>query len=109
MGAILVVLRLIWRGRRLLLNQLLKPGYPLADHVCQFSQRLDFLSVPRGVRRGKYSQNFADRLRIMGIIVLIPCDNIAVVGADIRPPCLLRRPLYVCQDYNACTETYTQL
>ena len=100
MVALLVALRLIWQGRRLLLNQPLKPGYPLADHVCHFSQRLGFLSVLRGVRRGEYSQYLPDRLCIVDMIVLIPCDNLAVGDADLRPPCLLSRPFYVCQDYD---------
>ena len=100
MGALLVALRLVWRGSRLLLNQLLKPGYPLADHVYQFSRRLGFSSVSRGVRRGEYSQNFLDRLRIVYMIVLIPCDNLAVGDADLRPPYLFRFPFCVGLDYD---------
>ena len=54
-GAFLVALRLVWRGFQLLLNQLLKPGYPLANYVFQFSWRLVFSLVSRGVRHGEYS------------------------------------------------------
>ena len=41
-GALLVTLRLIWQGSHPFLNQLLKTGYPLADHVCQFFWCLGF-------------------------------------------------------------------
>ena len=100
MGALLVALQLTWRGIRLLLNQLLKPGYPLAYHVCQLSRQLVFSSVSGGVRRGEYSQHFVDRLRVVDMILLIHFENIVVGDADLFSPCLLRLPFCVCQDYD---------
>ena len=72
---------------------MLNPIYPLADHVCQLSRRLGFSLVSRGVRHGEYSQNFADRLHVVDMIVPIRCNNLAVGEADIRPPMSFAPPI----------------
>ena len=97
---ILVAFLLVVWSLRMLLYQLFQPGHPLTEHFCQLSRLLRFPLISRRVCCGEYLQYFADRIRVVAVIVSVFRYNFAVGDADFRSPCLLRRPLYVRQYYN---------
>ena len=78
---------------RLLLNQLLQPCHPLTDHVRQFSWRLRYPAILRRVRGGKDSEDLADGVHIVTLVVSVLGHNLAMGDADFYPPCLMCRPL----------------
>ena len=66
----------------------------MTDHVRQFPWCLRFPAILRRVRGGEDSEDLADGIRFVAVVVSVLGHNCAMGGDYLFPPCLLFRPFY---------------
>ena len=76
----------------------MKPCHPLTDHFRQFPWLLYFSAISRRVCGGKDSEDLADVIRVVAVVVSVLGHNLVMGDAYFCLPCLLCRPLCVGED-----------